>query len=304
MPTDQQRGGASEVSGLRALLEHVVDYAGLFPPASLSMPRAVEAFAVHRVSADAWMLGRLLVPAGRLDELAQAAAPHLPEAGAPWTVSALLGDDPAADVARALRFGAAHEGRAVVDAVEGRAVTAEAAARLLDAVPPHLAVFIELPLDPERALLEVLHERKARAMIRAGGLVAEAIPSPEALARFVVSCRDAGLRFKATGGPHHPVRGTHALASAPGGPRAMMHGFLNLFAAAAFVRAGHGVDVAEATLREERPTLFHFDAQGLTLGRLSLSTAQVAEAREDFALGFASCSFAEPVAELRGLGLL
>jgi hypothetical protein len=292
------------VSALRALLEGLVDYAGLFPPASLSMPRAVEAFGVHRASPEAWMLGRFEAPAARLDELARAAAPHLPEAGAAWPLSALLGDDPAADVARVLAFDAAHAGRAVVDAVEGKAATADAASRLLDAVPPELAAFVEVPLDATPALLAVLRERRARAKLRAGGLVREAIPVPEALARLLVACREAGVRFKATGGLHRPVRGLHALTHVPDGPCAVVHGFLNLFAAAALVQAGHGADVAEATLREDRPSLFHFDAQGLTIGRLSLTVAQIAQAREDFALGFGSCSFAEPVAGLRGLGLL
>jgi hypothetical protein len=292
------------MSALRALLEGLLDYAGLFPPASLSMPRAVEAFAVHRVSPEAWMLGRLVAPAGRLDELARAAAPHLPESGAPWTLSALLGDEPGADVARALSFDAAHAGRAVVDVVEGKADSAADASRLLDAIPVGLAAFVEIPLDADAALLAVLRERRARAKIRTGGLVPEAIPPPDALARLLVACREAGVRFKATTGLHHPLRGIHTLTHAVDSPRASMHGFLNLLVAAALVRAGHGADVAETALREERASLFHFDAQGLTFGRLSLSVAQIVESRDDFALGFGSCSFAEPVAALRSLGLL
>ena len=83
-----------------ALLAGLVDYAGLFPPAALSMDDAVAEYARGRRSPEAWMLGRFVVPAARLLEFARAADAHLPDAGAgePWRLTALLG----ADVARRL----------------------------------------------------------------------------------------------------------------------------------------------------------------------------------------------------------
>ena len=47
----------------RALLGGVVDYAGLFPPAALSMADAVAEYAAAQRGADAWMLGRFVLPA-------------------------------------------------------------------------------------------------------------------------------------------------------------------------------------------------------------------------------------------------
>src|SRR5436305_7602207 len=54
---------------LRALLEHVIDYAGLFPPASLPLEVAVRNYDSYRRGPDAWMLGRFVCPAARLAEL-------------------------------------------------------------------------------------------------------------------------------------------------------------------------------------------------------------------------------------------
>ena len=71
------------------LLSSFVDYAGLFPPAGLSMGDAVAAYAADRTGRDAWMLGRFVCPAARLDELAVAAAPRWTADDAPWRVSAL-----------------------------------------------------------------------------------------------------------------------------------------------------------------------------------------------------------------------
>ncbi|MBV9277757.1 MAG: hypothetical protein JOZ97_05930, partial [Candidatus Eremiobacteraeota bacterium] len=53
----------------QALLEHLIDYAGLFPPAQLSMPRAVEEYAAIRSGPYAWMSGRFIVPVSRITEL-------------------------------------------------------------------------------------------------------------------------------------------------------------------------------------------------------------------------------------------
>ena len=50
--------------GVQRLLEHLIDYAGLFPPAKLDMGPTLANYARHRGSAHAWMLGRLIIPAG------------------------------------------------------------------------------------------------------------------------------------------------------------------------------------------------------------------------------------------------
>ena len=63
---------------LSVLLDGLIDYAGLYPPAILGMEDMVSAWASTRASslsqAD-WMLGRVIVPIeSRLDEFEKAAA--------------------------------------------------------------------------------------------------------------------------------------------------------------------------------------------------------------------------------------
>src|SRR3954466_16148905 len=48
-------------STLEALLGHVIDYAGLFPPSSLPLNEAVENYRKYRDGTFAWMLGRFVV---------------------------------------------------------------------------------------------------------------------------------------------------------------------------------------------------------------------------------------------------
>jgi hypothetical protein len=48
---------------LAALLHGVIDYAGLFPPASLDLTTAMRNYAAYRAGPHAWMLGRFVTPA-------------------------------------------------------------------------------------------------------------------------------------------------------------------------------------------------------------------------------------------------
>jgi hypothetical protein len=291
----------------RAFLSSLVDYAGLFPPAGLSMGDAVAEYATRRRGPEAWMLGRFVLPASRLAELKEAARAHLPAAGSaePWTLSALLGVDAHGDSARVASFNAGHGGRAVVDSVELKATRKEEAIVALDALPTGLVAFVELPLDTDlAAILPVLGERRARAKVRTGGVVPGAIPTVSGLARFIAACAAAKVPFKATAGLHHLIRAERALTYAPDSPRAVMHGFLNVFAAAAFARAGASSAELEAVLAEEDASAFHLDDEALAWRQLRVATDSITATRAGFATSFGSCSFAEPVADLVALGIL
>ena len=64
---------------LTTLLAGVVDYAGLFPPAELTMQDAVRNYADYLNSADAWALGRFIVPVSRIMEFQKEAEPYFSE---------------------------------------------------------------------------------------------------------------------------------------------------------------------------------------------------------------------------------
>src|SRR5690349_19602148 len=104
---------------LHTLLTGAIDYAGLFPPAALSMRDAVARYADYRGTAEAWALGRFIVPLARVDELVTAQR----ETGAKqqgWRLSVLLGDDPVADSQRIRSFNATHARSALIDSAEAK----------------------------------------------------------------------------------------------------------------------------------------------------------------------------------------
>lgn len=249
-------------ASLRALLANLIDYAGLYPPASLPLPIVIERYRGFRASPDHWILNRLVLPHAKLAETPL-------EAG--WRVALLVEDEPGP----------------LPEAVE----------TLETKLPRRLS----LPTYCEAMVGEIVD---GFAKVRTGGLTPELIPSSGDLAAFLCRAASRRLRFKATAGLHHPVRSVRPLTYAADSPRAPMHGFLNVFCAAAF--AWHGMEQAEvaALLEETDPAALAFGETGLLWKDHHLTAAQIHSSRREFAHSFGSCSFEEPVTELRELGLL
>jgi hypothetical protein len=151
-----------------------------------------------------------------------------------------------------------------VDGVEAVEVRVSSAEEIRAFPRVDAEVFFEIS---EPALVESIRERGAAAKVRCGG---ESVPSPADLAEFIRACRDAGVPFKATAGLHHAVRTNGE------------HGFLNLLAAA-------GSDDVERMLESDDPELL-----------LSVDARRARDALRSIG----SCSFWEPVDDLKALGVL
>jgi hypothetical protein len=145
---------------------------------------------------------------------------------------------------------------------------------------------------------------RQRAKIRTGGETADKFPAPESVIEFITLCAAAKVPFKATAGLHHPLRSTHRLTYQPDSPSGIMHGFLNVFLAAAYVRAGLETALALELLKEQAAGAFQFDSNEVSWRGHTLGAHDLSLARRDFAISFGSCSFTEPVDDLRSLHLL
>lgn len=325
----------------RTLLSGLIDYAGLFPPAMLPMRESSANFAAILAGSHSWMLGRLIIPASRLDEFEKESsalwrtpgdtgAPDAPET---WRISAVLGDDPDRDIDRIFAFNQAHApdepgddsdvasaadadgraapgvralGGAVIDTVELKVSAARDIDRLLSIIPEQLGAFFEIPIgDDPRGMITALAGSGAAAKLRTGGVTPDAFPAPVHVARFLSACHAADVAFKATAGLHHALRGEYPLTYEPGCPCATMYGLLNIFVAAAGVRTGEiGERDAAELLQERDPSAIRVVEQGVAWRAARIPTPKLAMVRESFALSYGSCSFDEPVAELRALGLI
>lgn len=303
MTATRQRGD----SATRVVLSDLIDYAGLFPPAGLSMADAVLNFARYQRRDDHWALGRFVVPAARLEEF-EAAWSGLGEAdllGTRWPLTALLGPDPAADLERVSGFGERHaHGGPEVLSMEAKIGSAMDIPGLRSAVPMRYQLFLELPLGGDlRALGAAARAAGVAVKIRTGGVRAEDIPEPGAVLEFLAAGAEHRLAFKATAGLHHPLRGRAPLTFVPGCGTAVMYGYLNVLAAAAVL--WHHRPLAEARewlLAENRQEL-RLAPDGLHWQGHHLDSALLAATRREFMRSIGSCSFTEPLDEIGPLTL-
>ena len=307
------RKSADAADAAAILLRDLIDYAGLFPPASLAMTPAVANYDAYLWSEWNWILGRFIVPVARLGEFEQAMV-RLPFSapGAEftnWRLSVLLGSDPSADVARIREFNAriarSGSGRmAVVESVEVKVASAEEITRLSGIIPAELATYFEVPLSSCSNCLAAVAGCGRRAKIRTGGETADKFPASANVIEFIRRCAAANVPFKATAGLHHPLRSVHRFTYQPGSASGIMHGFVNLFLAAAFLRAGMENDLAVQVLEEQSAEAFYFDLNGVGWRQHRLTRDAIAAARQGFAVSFGSCSFTEPIDDLRSLRFL
>jgi hypothetical protein len=280
----------------------IVDYAGLFPPASCSMDDAVAHYARYRESGDRWMLGRFVVPATRLGELAGAVArTELPPApDDPWELSEVLGAEHVTELAHVAELAAGRLGGVLrTAAVEVRIGTVAEVPRVAERVAGAWEVFLEVPhLTSYDAFLESIKAVGGMAKIRMGGVSAEAFPDADVVSAFLDAAVRHGVPFKATAGLHHPWRGAYPMTYAPGAATATMFGYAAVLVATAALRSGAGVEVARAILIEDDPTTFRSVDGCLAWRDRQFTGGDLAAARRLAFRGFGSCSFREPVEEL------
>jgi hypothetical protein len=323
-------------ASLRVLLAGAIDYAGLFPPASLDMRTAVRNYSRYLSNTDydtprwniqRWALGRFVLPAARLDEFnSEFLNAQENFASEPWHLSGIVSAAKVvSDLAAVDAFNRTARG-AVIDSIEVPVGSSDEIDFVHKHQPAGTAVFCEIAPEGADQLLPILRQAGGpglRVKLRTGGLVPSAIPSLQAVACFLARCAHFGVPFKATAGLHHPLRGMRPLTYQPDGPQAMMHGFLNVFTAAGIAWvAASGASAARpqsptpsallttlsTCLADRERANWHFGDDALTWSgdekpvRLDLDTLRTV--RSQFALSFGSCSFEEPMSELHELDLL
>lgn len=315
-------------ASLRALLQGSVDYAGLFPPANLTLAPVLENYAAYQRGDEAWLLAGCVIPTHRLTQVAEF-LPGRFDAARPLKISALGGkSDSAAEAFEILRAGLAavagfcalHGDSVRIEQLELPlppdpkpaellAFLREAAELIASIGLPRMTTYWEIPPGADwaetlgvfaeiRSTCATSPDRAFAAKLRTGGVTASAIPSVAQVAAALVAACDAGVPAKFTAGLHHPLRHSNGEIGAP------MHGFINVFAAGVLARE-HGLDRTAILkiLEDEAAGSFQFSDDEFAWRDLSVPTDRIASHRE-FVTTFGSCSFDEPVADLQALGWL
>lgn len=303
---DTQPQEAIVKESVRALLAGAIDYAGLFPPSQLSLSEAVLNYATYRNSNYAWMLGRFVVTAARLDEFYESAADFITrDERERWHVAVVAGEDIVETLKQVELFNLRHGELALCDVLEVRANSVSKIENTVNGLRAGTIAYFEIPTGESMPdLIAALATRGQRAKIRTGGVTPDAFPTQGEIVRFVRTCVAANVPFKATAGLHHPLRCFRTLTYEADSVMGRMHGFLNLFLMAGFAREGFRSNVLEDVMEEEFDEVFHFENQTVTWRDFSLGIAQIENLRHKGIQSFGSCSFDEPVADLQKLGVL
>ncbi len=294
-----------EVS-FRNFLTGLIDYAGLFPPASLDIETALGNYAAYLEGEEGWMLGRCIVPALHLRHAALRPG---------FRYSVIVSPAVPREELEQL---SAFKGR--VEMVETRLPEIADSTdycsdqllhlkyRLLEAGLHDVQLFVEAAdVAPAAAAIAAFNNRRSGGEVisnvgyklRCGGQNKQAFPAPEKVAEAIGICRDNDIAMKFTAGMHHPLRKYSPCIGV------MQHGFINIFGAA-LLAWGCNLSTDDMTecLRDETARHFHFTEEGFSWQETTIPTDEIKRLRQSKVISFGSCSFAEPVAGLRLLGFL
>ena len=298
------------VDARTSALASLVDYAGVFPPASLSVPLAVSEYRDARASDAFWMLGRFLIRASQLEELAAAAMATMASGEAAWDVSVIFDSDPSEAASLAAEFHAEMEPAMVVSAAEARIVdTSDLGIQSLfttvTSINPEVVPFLEIDRDDDMtrqldSLAEAIAHanRPGGAKMRCGGVTADEFPTSEQLAEFIMGATNNKLPFKATAGLHQPFRHFDTDLSV------YRHGFLNILIATAAAAQGADEGTVTAIISESDPTAFRLSSAFARWRDMTIPGSALRRVRERQFIGYGSCDFREPVDALTGLGMI
>ncbi len=293
------------LSSVKALLSSVVDYAGLFPPAKLDMGEAMANYARYQLAPYSWMLGHFVLPASRMSEFA-ALLPTLPLVEGKtkqWSLSVIVSGNWESEIERVRSH---NHSKLSIAALEIPPLSPPEIEKILPHLPTAVDSFFEIPLTGDlEAYLTLLQGTGASAKIRTGGITAEAFPNSTQLYQFIAACAAAKVPFKATAGLHHPLPGNYRLTYEPDSPSATMHGFLNVALLAALIY-WQKIKQEEAltVLNQSSSDEFQFKEDGINWSACNLNLREIEEVRQRFFRSFGSCSFEEPIDDLKELNLL
>ncbi|NEO34224.1 MAG: hypothetical protein F6K36_28245 [Symploca sp. SIO3C6] len=294
------------LTSVKTLFSSIVDYAGLFPPAQLTMGEAIANYARYQTAPQYWMLGNLVLPASRLNEFEELLLKLPLEEGQTrqWQISIILSQEVDSAITKIQSLH--NSDKIAIASLEFPPLSPREIEKVLPYLPAEVEAFFETPYSGDlKSYLSVLQRLGVSAKIRTGGLSADAFPTIFQLDQFIFACAEAQVPFKATAGLHHPLPGKYPLTYEPDSPRAAMHGFLNVAVLAALLYWQKvTAQEAIAVLQEATIEGFQLPVDSIVWKDCRLDIWELQKARQSFFRSFGSCSFQEPIESLKELQLL
>ena len=246
-------------NSLQKIMNGLIDYAGLFPPAKLPLDQAITEYISHFRDQKKWMLGRFIIPISQLNDLEKfipkfdnVGTLKLSVLGAQSNSDKEFFEQTKKEISIIKEYRKKHEGKVSIEVIEtklpsqspSKDVMAKIVKLLNSNNLEHYHEFPELPYvginyatneeegdwdDKITPVIEIISKLdNAGIKLRCGGIVKEAFPSVEQVAAMIQNCSIYQVPLKFTAGLHHPIRHHSSEYSTE------MHGFINMFSASAF----------------------------------------------------------------------
>ncbi|MBK8982829.1 MAG: hypothetical protein IPM38_11045 [Ignavibacteria bacterium] len=312
--------------------EGIIDYAGLFPPAELDLKTAFSNYMEYLSGDNSYILSGFICPVKLLPEL-EVICNEISEFKFPVKISLILSggkdeitfkENLISDLKVRENFLTGINSFIRADNFEYKIpesfMTEENNERLLDLFgfisqnlkngsDSKFTFFAETSLTGDwkkniKTAADLIEEHNETFQdtgfkLRTGGVTAAAIPTAEQIAFAVRHCLNRNLEMKFTAGLHHPFRHFDKNVNAK------MHGFINIFSAGIIAKR-HNISDHEMIklLEDENPDNFKFTESGFSWGGYEIENEDIHFARQTFVKSYGSCSFDEPVDDLKKLNLI
>lgn len=304
----------------QALFSALIDYAGVFPPASTDTATALIHYRSYTRHPLHWALSRFLLTTDHLLQISDPQPSPLPVT--------LVTRDPHSDLPRTLSHQARHTGIAVIQSVEvllDRSATVAEQFSTLESLLAQRApsthpctVFFEIPSpsagdatlardeEVSRVVDQLAELNACRAprwiglKVRCGGADPRIVPSSEHLAQTLWRCGQARVPLKFTAGLHTPFKPLPAAATVDS-----THGYLNVIVAAILAyRAKNDPTELAQIIAQTGSELPNFTYDTLTWCGHTISADEIRTTRASFGVSFGCCSFLEAINHAITLGYL
>ena len=331
-------------NSLQRVMNGLIDYAGLFPPAKLPLDQAITEYISHFSDQKKWMLGRFIIPISQLSDL-EKFIPKFNDIGI-LKLSVLGGQSNSdkefleqikKEISIINEYRKKHVGKITIEVIETKLPSTSPSENVMTSVIEilnsnnleHYHEFPELPyvginyatnedegdwddkITPTIKMISKLEN--AGIKLRCGGIVKDAFPSVEQVAAMIQNCSIYQVPLKFTAGLHHPIRHHSSDYDTE------MHGFINMFIASAFASTFPKPNNEQEKFRMfillshmidcQNESDFEFTDDKMTWkvgddrdSRFEITNETIEKSRQNNGISFGSCSFQEPMDDLKQLG--
>jgi hypothetical protein len=316
------------VKSLKTFTDKLIDYAGLFPPASLSLAQAFHNYLFYLQGEYKWMLNKFVIPAKRLGELANLMSEMKINGKISFSILGTGGEtvndfykNLSDDFSRIIEFKCNNFEQISIEIFEVRLprealekeddydlydLLINISTQLEKSIGNNIPIFYEAPMtnNHKSTVFRIVEsiaglDKGCGFKLRTGGTQPIAFPKPDQIAFAIMTCCELKVPMKFTAGLHHPIRHYDE------GVSSYMHGFFNVFGAGILAYTNN-FDETELldVLNDEEPYEFIFKDEGFEWNQIQVSNSQIMEARREFMISYGSCSFEEPIEDLKIMELL